>query len=61
MIETVTFSVRDDDIPEEDEAFPIQLLVTNGHGVVGIPDMATVIIVANDDAFGIFGFSTVCA
>lgn len=60
MIKTVMFSVRDDELPEGDEAFPLQLLITNGHGVIGLPDIATVTIVANDDAFGIFGFALVC-
>ena len=59
IIQSVTFTVRDDDLPEGDEAFPVQLLVTNGHGVVGAPDIATVVIVANDEAFGIFGFTSV--
>ena len=59
IIQSVTFTVRDDDLPEGDEAFPVQLLVTNGHGVVGAPDIATVVIVTNDEAFGIFGFTSV--
>ena len=39
--------------------FELRLLITNGHGIPGNPDMVTVIITANDDAYGIFSLVTV--
>ena len=58
-IQTVTFSVRDDEIPEHDEAFTLQLLVTNAAAAVGTPSTMVLTISANDNAFGIFSFKTV--
>ena len=58
-LRTVTFTVRDDDLPEQDEMFELRLLITNGHGITGNPDVAVVIVTANDDAYGIFSLAAV--
>ena len=58
-LRSVTFTVRDDDLPEQDEMSELKLLITNGHGITGNPDQAVVIITANDDAYGIFSLATV--
>ena len=58
-LRSVTFTVRDDDLPEQDELFELRLLITNGHGVTGNLDQANVIVTANDDAHGIFSLATV--
>ena len=56
---SVIFTVRDDNVPERDEPFRLTLHVSNGDGVVGRPAAGVVTIVANDDAFGVFGFPQV--
>ena len=56
----VTFTTNDDDSPEEDETFTFDLEVINGDGILGSLTTTTVTIVANDNAFGIFGFAQVC-
>ena len=53
------FTVRDDEIPEGDELYILQVRVTNGDGLIGAPDKGTVTIIANDEGFGIFGFISV--
>ena len=58
-LRTVTFTVRDDDLPEQDEMFELRMLITNGHGVTGNPDVGVVIVTANDDAYGIFSLAAV--
>ncbi len=57
----VIFTVRDDDLPEQDERFRVRLFVTNGDGDAGDPDSTMVTIRANDDAYGIFSLATVRA
>ena len=55
------FVTKNDQIPERDESFVFELLIVKGSpkAVVDTPNRITVTILANDDAFGIFGFSTV--
>lgn len=52
------FTIADDIIPEANETFAIELIVT-GSGVVVSPSVAYLTILANDDAFGIIGFNEV--
>ncbi len=56
---SVTFTVRDDNLPEEEEIFQLKILVVNGHGTGGNPDTALVVVNANDDAYGVFSFASV--
>ncbi|CAH1797156.1 unnamed protein product [Owenia fusiformis] len=58
IVQTVTFTVRDDNIPEADEPFALELFITTGSGTVSEPNLANVIIIANDGAFGTFSFSS---
>ncbi|XP_064619583.1 adhesion G-protein coupled receptor V1-like [Lineus longissimus] len=53
------FTTKDDKIPEKNETFILELLVIKGpsNALVGDPSKATVIILANDDAFGVIGFA----
>lgn len=53
------FTVVDDKIPEADETYAIELIVS-GSGTVVSPSVAYLTILANDDAFGIIGFNEVC-
>ena len=53
------FTIADDEIPEANETFAIELIVT-GSGIVVSPSVAYLTILANDDAFGIIGFNEVC-
>ena len=53
------FTVADDKIPEANETFAIELIVS-GSGTVVSPSVAYLTILANDDAFGIIGFNEVC-
>lgn len=53
------FTVADDKIPEADETYAIELIVS-GSGTVVSPSVAYLTILANDDAFGIIGFNEVC-
>lgn len=52
------FTIADDEIPETNETFAIELIVT-GSGIVVPPSVAYLTILANDDAFGIIGFNEV--
>ncbi|XP_066273052.1 adhesion G-protein coupled receptor V1-like isoform X1 [Branchiostoma lanceolatum] len=56
---TVTFAVNDDDIPEAEEVFTftLSLLGSSSQVTIGNPNSGTITILANDDAFGIVGFS----
>ena len=56
----MTFTVYDDLDPEPDETFRLRVFVRSGHGVEGEPVTGTVTIIANDNAFGIFVFPSVC-
>ncbi len=58
-VQSLTFTVQDDDLPEEDEEFQFNLIITNGHGMLGDPDRTKVTVVANDNAYGIFSLATV--
>ena len=53
-----TFTIAEDTIPEANETFAIELIVT-GSGTVVSPSVAYLTILANDDAFGIIGFNEV--
>ena len=53
------FTTEDDDLWEADEMFNMRLMVTLGDAVTVMPYNATVTIIANDDAFGVFGFASV--
>ena len=55
-IRQIIFTINDDTVPEMDETFSLVLRVTNGDGRTVEPTVATVTIIANDDAFGIFSF-----
>ncbi|XP_068693739.1 adhesion G-protein coupled receptor V1-like isoform X3 [Montipora foliosa] len=51
-----SFTVLDDDIPEHNETFTVELIL-NGNGSVVSPSVAYLTILANDHAFGIIGFN----
>ena len=53
------FIISDDAIPEVNETFAVQLIVSTGSGTVVSPSLAYLTILANDDAFGIIGFNEV--
>ena len=53
------FTISDDAIPEVNETFAVQLIVSTGSGTVVSPSLAYLTILANDDAFGIIGFNEV--
>ena len=54
------FTIQDDEIPEVNETFSIELsLSTPKTGTVISPSVAYLIILANDDAFGNIGFNEV--
>lgn len=53
-----TFIIIDDQTPEVNETFAVQLLI-QGSGTVVSPSIAYLTILANDDAFGIIGFNEV--
>ncbi|XP_038661208.1 adhesion G-protein coupled receptor V1 isoform X3 [Scyliorhinus canicula] len=56
---TVYIAVKDDDFPEADEtfAFSLRLQGTSADVMLGIPNIATVTILSNDNAFGIVSFN----
>ena len=53
-----TFIITDDQTPEVNETFAVQLLI-QGSGTLVSPSVAYLTILANDDAFGIIGFNEV--
>ena len=53
-----SFTVLDDDIPERNETFALELILV-GSGTVVSPSQALLTILENDDAFGIIGFNEV--
>ncbi|XP_041376199.1 adhesion G-protein coupled receptor V1-like [Gigantopelta aegis] len=56
-VANVTFTVRDDDIAEADELFTLYMVLAGNMAArVGEPSQSQVRILANDDAFGVFGF-----
>ncbi|XP_071964162.1 adhesion G-protein coupled receptor V1-like [Antedon mediterranea] len=55
-----TWYILNDDIPEDDEVFTFELSVLSGAGQVTVSQgISRVTIEANDDAYGIIGFSSV--
>ncbi|XP_067885769.1 adhesion G-protein coupled receptor V1 [Heterodontus francisci] len=56
---TVYIAVKDDDFPEADETFVFYLTLqgTSADVMLGIPNIATVTILSNDNAFGIISFN----
>lgn len=50
----VTFMVTDDNEPEVEETYIFTLSVIGTETTVTIPNMASIIIQANDDAYGVF-------
>ena len=53
---SVTFTVRNDDLPEIAESKFFSLTVIGTDAVVDAPNVAIVVIEANDDAYGFFSF-----
>lgn len=53
-----SFTVLNDDIPERNETFILDLILF-GSGTVVSPSQALLTILENDDAFGIIGFNEV--
>lgn len=53
-----TFTILDDQTPEVNETFTVQLILS-GNGTVVSPSLAYLTILANDNAFGIVGFNEV--
>ena len=54
-----TFTIFNDDIPESNETFVVQLTLSGSGSTVVSPSVAYLMILANDDAFGIIGFNEV--
>lgn len=52
------FFVHDDDIPEGNETFPINLSIVGGKGSIDNSSYSVITIVQNDDPFGCVGFNT---
>lgn len=57
--ESCSFTVLNDDIPERNETFILELIIQPGSGTVVSPSQALLTILENDDAFGIIGFNEV--
>uniref|UniRef100_A0A8C5D7Y0 Adhesion G-protein coupled receptor V1 n=1 Tax=Gouania willdenowi TaxID=441366 RepID=A0A8C5D7Y0_GOUWI len=57
-MKNISVAVEDDDVPEADELFHIVLHNATGDTVVYGANTATVVIVANDDASGIFSLES---
>ena len=53
----VNITIVDDNMPEEEEVFQLQLSSTTGDAVISSVDTSTVIIRANDDHRGVFSFN----
>ncbi|XP_053406317.1 adhesion G-protein coupled receptor V1-like [Mercenaria mercenaria] len=58
-VASVTFMVFDDSEPEIEETYTFTLQAITSGTDVTIPNMATVIIQANDDAYGVFSITNV--
>ncbi|KAI8777860.1 G-protein coupled receptor 98, partial [Biomphalaria glabrata] len=54
---TIQVIVLDDDLPEQNETFYVQLFDVSGDLIVTKNSTATIVILANDDAYGVFNFS----
>ncbi|XP_070543508.1 adhesion G-protein coupled receptor V1-like isoform X2 [Ptychodera flava] len=58
-VDTATITVEDDDIPEPDEMFILQLSILNSlQATLGDPSQLQLTIKANDDAFGVISFAS---
>ncbi|XP_048257204.1 adhesion G-protein coupled receptor V1-like isoform X2 [Haliotis rufescens] len=53
----VTFTVRDDDEAEADEVSILQITIVGRAAIAVDPSQTRVTILANDDAYGVFGFT----
>ncbi|XP_046374925.1 adhesion G-protein coupled receptor V1-like isoform X2 [Haliotis rufescens] len=53
----VTFTVRDDDEPEPDEVSILQITIVGRAAIAVDPSQTRVTILANGDAYGVFGFT----
>ena len=58
---TVTFTTVNDTIPEADEVFQLRIVITRGTAVLGTNASASVKLLANDDAYGVFRIQSVSA
>ena len=58
-VTSVTFMVSDDKEPEVEETYTFQLTVIGSAATVTVPNIATVRILANDDAYGVFSITDV--
>lgn len=58
FLAVVTVTILDDNLPENDESFIIQLTDPRGGATVSAYDHIAIIILANDNVAGIFGFNT---
>lgn len=55
----IAVNIIDDDTPEVEERFRVSLKNPKGGAEIGFRSQVTVIIPANDDAYGIVGFAQV--
>lgn len=55
----IAVNVIDDDVPEEEEHFRVSLRNPKGGAEIGFRGQVTLFIPANDDAYGIIGFTQV--
>ena len=58
-VASVTFTVNDDEEPEIEETYVFSLTVMGSAHSVTVPNMVSVIIQANDDAYGVFSITDV--
>ena len=57
---TCTFTVRDDNTPEANETFLVQIFINSGVATIGANNVAYLTILSNDDPYGIIQFQNVC-
>jgi len=57
--QTATFTVRDTGLPLPDRKYIVKLRVTSGDAVISQLGIASVILAASNDPFGVFAFSPV--
>lgn len=55
----IAVNIIDDDIPEEQEYFHVNLKNPKGGAEIGFGGQVTVIVPTNDDAHGVIGFAQV--
>ncbi|KAJ8380590.1 hypothetical protein SKAU_G00013680 [Synaphobranchus kaupii] len=53
----IAVTVLDDNVPEEEESFQVSLKNPKGGAEIGFSGHVTIVIPANDDAYGIVGFA----